>query len=69
MTELKTVDDISEEEYLRDHMVPHSLTPSPEGRECLGNGSWVGHECCCEECDHYLVCFPDAMSMISKGGK
>jgi plasmid stability protein len=35
------------------------LTPSPQGRECLGNGSWPGYECCCDECDYYLVCFPD----------
>lgn len=35
------------------------LTPSPYGRECLGNGEWPGYECCCDECDYYLVCFPD----------
>lgn len=35
------------------------LTPSLHGRECLGNGSWPGYECCCDECDYYLECFPD----------
>ena len=24
---------------------------------CLGNGE-QGFECCCDECDHYLLCFP-----------
>ena len=36
------------------------LTPSYHGKECLGNGSWVGYECCCDECDFYLACFPEA---------
>ena len=25
---------------------------------CLGNGE-QGFECCCEECDFYLLCFPE----------
>jgi hypothetical protein len=25
--------------------VPHTLTPSPQGKECLGNGHWPGYEC------------------------
>ena len=25
---------------------------------CLGNDNW-GFECCCNECDHYLLCFPE----------
>ena len=24
---------------------------------CLGNGE-QGYECCCDECDYYLLCFP-----------
>ena len=24
---------------------------------CLGNGE-KGFECCCDECDYYLLCFP-----------
>ena len=35
------------------------LTPSPYGRDCKGNGEWPGIECQCDECDYYLVCFPD----------
>ncbi len=25
---------------------------------CLGNGK-QGHECCCDECDYFLLCFPE----------
>ena len=25
---------------------------------CLGNGE-QGFECCCDECDFYLCCFPE----------
>ena len=25
---------------------------------CLGNGE-LGYECCCDECDYYLFCFPE----------
>lgn len=35
------------------------LTPSPGGRECLGNGEWPGYEICCDECDHFFTCFPE----------
>lgn len=35
------------------------LTPSFHGKDCLGNGEHEGIECCCDECDHYLTCFPD----------
>lgn len=35
------------------------LTPSWHGEECLGNGEWPGYECCCDNCDYYLACFPD----------
>ena len=34
------------------------LTPSYHGAECAGNGA-DGGEYCCEECDHFLICFPD----------
>lgn len=47
-------------EDLIDPSTGTKLTPSYHGRECLGNGSWVGYECCCDECDHYLTCFPEA---------
>ena len=42
------------------------LTPSYHGRECLGNGSWVGYECCCDECDYYLLCFHEIDTKIKK---
>ena len=35
------------------------LTPSPNGESCLGNGMWPELECCCDECDYYLICFPE----------
>ena len=25
---------------------------------CLGNGE-QGFECCCDECDYYMLCFPE----------
>ena len=33
------------------------LTPG-EPSVCLGNGEH-GFECCCDECDHYMMCFPE----------
>ena len=33
------------------------LTPD-EPTFCLGNGK-CGFECCCDECDYYLFCFPE----------
>lgn len=35
-----------------------TLTPSFQGSKCLGNGEHKGYECCCDECDYYLECFP-----------
>ena len=32
------------------------LSPG-EPTVCLGNGE-QGFECCCDECDYYLLCFP-----------
>ena len=32
------------------------LTPG-EPADCLGNGE-QGFECCCDECDYFLLCFP-----------
>ena len=34
------------------------LTPSRQGRKCLGNGEYPEYECCCDECDYFLYCFP-----------
>ncbi len=36
------------------------LTPG-ELVVCLGNGE-QGFECCCDECDYYLLCFPEEFS-------
>lgn len=36
-----------------------ALTPSYHGEDCLGNGEHPEYECCCDECDHYLICFPE----------
>lgn len=33
------------------------LTPG-EPDACLGNGE-QGYECCCDECDYFLLCFPE----------
>ena len=33
------------------------LTPG-KPNICLGNGE-QGFECCCDECDYYLLCFPE----------
>ena len=33
------------------------LTPG-EPSVCLGNGK-QGYECCCDECDYFLLCFPE----------
>lgn len=68
MTELKTVDDISEEEYLRDHMVPHSLTPSPKAENASATGRGLDMSAAVTSVTITLSVFPDAMSMISKGG-
>lgn len=35
------------------------LTPSWHGQDCQGNGEHPGIECQCDECDHFLDCFPD----------
>ena len=36
-----------------------NLTPSEHGKDCIGNGIHEGQECKCDECDYYLICFPD----------
>ena len=33
------------------------LTPG-QPNVCLGNGE-QGFECCCDECDYFLLCFPE----------
>lgn len=36
-----------------------TLTPSYYGKKCQGNGEHEGIECCCDQCDYFLTCFPD----------
>lgn len=40
--------------------VDPSGTPLSPGNPkiCLGSGAFPGFECCCDECDHFLLCFP-----------
>ncbi len=33
------------------------LTPANPNK-CLGNGQ-QGFECCCDECDYFILCFPE----------
>ncbi|MBQ7345017.1 MAG: hypothetical protein IJW45_03015 [Oscillospiraceae bacterium] len=40
------------------------LTPSFHGIDCLGNGEHPDLECCCDECDYYLACFPDQRDLL-----
>ena len=42
------------------------LTPSIHGVDCLGNGEYPDYECCCDECDYYLTCFPDWRDFFNK---
>ena len=35
------------------------LTPSYHGEKYLGSGDFPEQECCCDECDYFLGCFPD----------
>ena len=38
------------------------LTPGkPE--KCQGNGEHKGFDCCCDECDWFLLCFPEYDSL------
>ena len=39
----------SENKVTQDLLTPHKLTPSFQGKECLGNGEWPGYECQCDE--------------------
>ena len=55
----------AEVEYMNNNDIPKKiiditgveLTPG-EPANCLGNGE-QGFECCCDECDYFLLCFPE----------
>lgn len=36
------------------------LRPSYHGEDCPGSGDHPETECCCDECDYYLTCFPES---------
>ena len=40
------------------------LTPSYHGELCRHNGDNPNYEIACDECDFYLMCFPDWKEMI-----
>ena len=40
-------------------MENEQLRPSPGGIDCIGNGTNPEIECQCDECDHFLTCFPE----------
>ncbi len=40
------------------------LTPG-KPTVCLGNG-WQGFECCCDECNYFLICYPEYDIKVEK---
>ena len=46
-------------EQLTDPATRILLKPSNHGKDCPGNGKAPNFECCCDECDYFLLCFPD----------
>ena len=35
------------------------LMPGDHGKNCLGSGEHPDYECCRDECDYYMICFPE----------
>ena len=64
---------------IKDFMSPEQLekwnsndfTPQPSlgGTECKGNGKHEGIEIQCDECDYFLICFPETASCKIKWHK
>lgn len=52
------------DKYIEEHnqgakkMDKLELTPGKPD-ECQGNGQHPDYECCCDNCDYYLACFPE----------
>lgn len=40
-----------------DTMPTEILTPSPNGENCIYNGTNENYECACDECEYFLECF------------
>lgn len=59
------MDDMIDEKYI--DPTGTILTPSFHGEYCLGNGTHPYIECCCDECDFYLECFPDWKEIMEGG--
>ena len=57
--ELECADKVIEIMKAMEEIPNEALTPSPHGQYCQHNGEHPGYECCCDECDFYLACFPD----------
>lgn len=45
--------------YDTDDAYEEILTPSFHGEKCRHNGENADFEIACDECDFYLVCFPE----------
>ena len=39
--------------------ITEELCPGDHGQNCPWNGTKEGKECKCDECDYFLICFPD----------
>ena len=48
-----------EKEDLIDQSTGIILIPGYHGDNCPGSGMLQGFECCCDECDYFLICFPE----------
>ena len=46
------------DEYF-DPYVKVVLKPSYHGQDCPASGDDPAVECCCDECNYFLACFPD----------
>ena len=42
------------------------LRPGFHGEACPGNGEHPDLACCCDECDFYLICFPDWKDLMER---
>lgn len=52
------------DDYMINNDTEEVLTPSYHGESCRHNGDNPDYEIACDECDFYLICFPDWKEMI-----